>query len=153
MLRILILLSAFAAACHGQTDQAAIEKQIQKYTAAADAADPKLAAEVWSNTDDVSFIHPQGHEHGWEQVKTFYLDRMGAPFSQRKLTVHDVKIHVMGDVAWAEFYWHFTATLRSDGRILHTDGRETQIYRKPAGHRWELVHVHYSGPPVTSPGS
>lgn len=78
---------------------------------------------------------------------------MGAPFSQRKLTVHDVNVHLMGDTAWAEFYWHFTATLRSNGSIVNADGRETQIYRKAAGHKWELVHVHYSGPPVTSPGS
>jgi ketosteroid isomerase-like protein len=153
MLRTLFLLVAFATACHGQDDRAAIEKQIQKYAAAADAADPKLAGEVWSNTDDISFIHPQGHEHGWEQVKTFYVEKVGAPFSQRKLTVHDVKVHLMGNTAWAEFYWHFTATLKSNGGIVNADGRETQIYRKAAGQKWELVHVHYSGPPITRPGA
>ena len=72
----------------------------------------------------------------------------GSSFSERKLTVRDVSIHVNGETAWAEFYWHFTAKQGKDGLAVQTDGRETQIYDK-VGNRWQLVHVHYSGPAMT----
>jgi hypothetical protein len=94
----------------------AIRQQIAKYTAAPDAADIDLASQVWRTSAEVSFIHPMGHARGWEE-----------------------------ETAWAEFYWHFAAKQSKDGSVVQTDGRETQIYDK-AGNRWQLVHVHYSGP-------
>ena len=73
---------------------------------------------------------------------------MGDMFSERKLTITDIAIRVYGDAAWAEFNWDFVARLKKDGSPLNTKGRETQIYRKePAG--WRLVHVHYSGMPIS----
>ena len=71
-------------------------------------------------------------------------------FSERNLIVRDVTIHVDGDAAWAEFYWHFDAKLRSNGSPVTTDGRETQIYRKDNSRGWVLVHVHYSGMPAAA---
>ena len=122
----------------------AIRQQIAKYTAALDAADIDLASQVWRTSAEVSFIHPAGHAHGWEEVKEIYKF-FGSFFSERKLTVRDVSVHVNGETAWAEFYWHFVAKQSKDGSAVQTDGRETQIYEK-AGNRWQLVHVHYSGP-------
>jgi hypothetical protein len=46
-------------------------------------------------------------------------------------------VHVNGETAWAEFYWHFVAKQSKDGLA--------QIYEK-SGERWQLVHGHYSGP-------
>ena len=122
----------------------AIRQQIAKYTAALDAADIDLAAQVWRTSADVSFIHPAGHARGWEEVKKIY-HFFGSFFSERKLTVRDVSVHVNGETAWAEFYWRFAAKQSKDGSPVQTEGRETQIYEK-AGNRWQLVHVHYSGP-------
>jgi ketosteroid isomerase-like protein len=126
-----------------------IRELIAKYARSVDNADTTLAAEVWSNSADVSFINPMGHEHGWENVKRNVYERMlGDVFSERKLSVRDVSVHVYGDAAWAEFYWRFEAKLRSDGSAVTTAGRETQIYRKSDPRGWALVHVHYSGMPV-----
>jgi ketosteroid isomerase-like protein len=128
----------------------AIKNLIAKYAKSIDDADTVLAAEVWLDSPDVSFIHPQGHEHGFEQIKqNVYKRLMGETFSQRQLTVHDVSVHVYGDAAQAEFYWDFVARFRKDGAPLTTHGRETQLYHKEQG-RWRLVHVHYSGMPVGS---
>jgi hypothetical protein len=125
-----------------------INSLIQKYAQSVDAADTRLAAQVWANSADVSFIHPRGHEHGWEAVKAnFYEKTMRGLFSERKLRLHNVVVHVYTDAAWAEFYWDFVARLRKDGTELKTEGRESQVYRKSGG-RWSLVHVHYSGMPV-----
>ena len=130
-------------------DTGAIRDLIEKYAKSVDAADTALAAEVWLDSPDVSFIHPLGHEHGFEQIKqNVYTRLMGGMFSERKLSAHDVSIHVLGDAAWAEFYWDFAAKVRKDGSPLTTHGRETQLYEKVQG-RWRLVHVHYSGMPVT----
>ncbi|HTQ54461.1 MAG TPA: nuclear transport factor 2 family protein [Bryobacteraceae bacterium] len=128
------------------TEAAQIRQLIANYAGAVDAADVKLAAQVWDNSPEVSFIHPLGHARGWEQVKAFYTDIMGGLFSERKLTPRDINVHVYGDSAWSEFYWHFTATQKKDGALVQSDGRETQIYRK-RGRGWVLVHVHYSEMP------
>ena len=131
------------------SDVAEITRLIARYADSVNAADTELASEVWANTPDVSFIHPRGHEHGWEAVKAnFYENTLREAFSERKLTIKDVVIHAYRDAAWVEFYWDFVAKLRKDGTALTTRGRESQVYRKNKG-RWRLVHVHYSGMPVT----
>ncbi len=147
-----ILLAVFLsipALAQQPADRREIQTLIEKYAKSVDAADTALAAQVWSQSPDVSFIHPQGHEHGFDQVKqNVYVRAMGGTFSERKLTIADIAIRVYGDAAWAEFNWDFVARLRKDGSPLNTKGRETQIYRKePAG--WRLVHVHYSGMPIS----
>src|SRR5690242_5081669 len=48
-----------------QTDVKVIKDLIAKYAKSVDDADTTLAAKVWSNSADVSFIHPRGHERGW----------------------------------------------------------------------------------------
>jgi ketosteroid isomerase-like protein len=132
------------------TDVDDIRRLIAKYGRSIDTADTKLASEVWSNRADVTFIHPRGHERGLEQVmQNFYGRTMGEVFSERKLTINEVSVHVEGTAAWAEFYWEFDAKLKKDGSPLKTKGRETQVYRKEGPSGWCLVHVHYSGMPVT----
>src|SRR5258707_1596960 len=131
-------------------DSDAIRSLIEKYAKSIDGADTALAAEDWLNSPDVSFIHPLGHEHGFEQIKqNVYLRLMGDTFSERKLSVRDISVHVYGDAVWAEFYWDFAAKFRKEGSPLTTHGRETQLYRKEQD-RWRLVHVHYSGMPVSA---
>lgn len=126
-----------------------IRRIIGNYAKSVDEADTTLASQIWWDSPEVSFIHPLGHEHGFEQIKqNVYRRLMGDTFSERKLSIHDVSVHVYGDAAWAEFYWDFVAKFRKDGARITTHGRETQVYRK--GQRgWRLVHVHYSGMPIT----
>jgi len=139
-----------ATAGRADSDTDAIRGLVEKYAKSIDGADTTLASEIWSKSPDVSFIHPRGHERGWEEVKkNVYQDLMSATFSERKLTPRDVVIHVLGDAAWAEFYWDFSARFKNGGQPLKTKGRETQVFQKTNG-RWKLVHVHYSGMPVTA---
>jgi hypothetical protein len=133
-------------------DVGAIGSIIAKYAKSIDTADTALASQIWWDSPEVSFIHPLGHEHGFDQIKAnVYTRLMGETFSERKLTPRDITIHVYGDAAWAEFYWDFNARFRKDDKPITTHGRETQIYRKfPSG--WRIVHVHYSGMPTAQPG-
>src|SRR5260370_4846779 len=107
-----------------------ISSLIAKYAQAVGAADTKLASEVWADSSDVSFIHPLGHEHGWEAVKTNVFEKlMGETFSERGLKVKDLHVHACGDAAWAEFFLDFSAKFRKDGTAIETHGPETQTYR------------------------
>jgi ketosteroid isomerase-like protein len=152
------MLLLLIAAAHGrtpansaQTGEQAIKQLISNYAAAlnAEPIDMNLLSQVWLDSPDDSFIHPLGHEHGWEQIKqNLYEKIMEGYFSERQLTIRDIHIQVYGDAAWAEFYWHFVAKSRNGGSTVETNGRETQIYRKLDQRRWALVHVHYSGMPA-----
>ncbi|HEY6946480.1 MAG TPA: aminopeptidase P N-terminal domain-containing protein [Candidatus Acidoferrum sp.] len=127
-----------------------IKSLIAKYAKSVNAADADLASQVWWDSPDASFIHPLGHEHGFEQIKqNVYKKLMGETFSERKLSIHDVAVQMLGDAAVAEFYWDFNAKMRKDGSPVTTHGRETQVYRKMQD-GWRLVHVHYSGMPVAA---
>ena len=137
-----------ATASDGDAEE--IKKLIMKYTKSIDDADTGLASQVWWDSPQASYIHPLGHEHGFDQIKeNVYKRLMGGMFSERKLSAHDLAVQVLGDAAVAEFYWDFTAKMRKDGSPVTTQGRETQVYRKrPDG--WRLVHVHYSGMAVAA---
>ena len=143
----LLVLAACGPRQDGARDQ--IRGLVAKYARSIDAADTNLAAEVWSQSRDVSFIHPLGHEHGWDGIKRNVYERlMRDNFAARRLSIRDLAVHAYGDAAWAEFYWTFHATWKRDGSPLETNGRETQIYHRATGGRWELVHVHYSALPA-----
>ncbi len=130
-------------------DEQAIRQVILTYAHSIDTADTAMAEQIWSSAPEVSFIHPRGEEHGLAEIESdVYRNLMGATFSKRKLMPKDVKVQVYGDTAWSEFQWDFVATVRKDGSAFESQGRETQVYHKENG-QWRIVHVHYSGVPVT----
>jgi ketosteroid isomerase-like protein len=133
-------------------DTAQIQTVLHTYAQSIDAADATLAGTIWSHTTEVSFIYPLGTEKSYDEImRDLYTHVMGETFTARDLQIHDPKIHVYENFAWSEFTWTFHATLRGNGKNITTEGRETQVYRKENG-GWRIVHVHYSGPPVTGPG-
>ncbi|MGV0813481.1 nuclear transport factor 2 family protein [Mycolicibacterium boenickei] len=134
--------------------EAELRRKIGEYLASIDAADTELAGAVWETSDRVSFIHPRGHEYGWDEVaKNFYGITMGATFRQRSLRLDgEPRITIYdGGAAVVEFEWTFVALRVDNGETLRTRGRESQVFIAN-GQDWKLVHVHYSGPPVTGAG-
>jgi ketosteroid isomerase-like protein len=130
------------------SDTTQIKEMLDKYAESIDNADTLLGAALWAKTKEVSFIHPRGHEHGWENIKNNIYKFFGTYFSKRKLNIYDIRISSYGDVAWTEFYWIYDATFKNGTVPIQTKGRESQIWRK-INNEWLLVHVHYSGMPVT----
>jgi ketosteroid isomerase-like protein len=132
-----------------ETDTQTLRDLVVTYARSIDSADTKLAERIFSAAPEVTFIHPRGEEHGRDQIEAdLYNNLMGGTFSERKLTPKDIAVHVYGDTAWSEFRWDFVAKIRKDGSAFHSQGRETQIYHREGG-RWRIVHVHYSGVPVS----
>lgn len=130
-----------------------LRRKLDIYLASIDAADAELAKTVWDTSDQATFIHPRGNEHGWDEIaKNFYGITMGATFSQRSLRLDgEPRIAVYDGVAIVEFEWTFVALRVDNGEQLRTTGRESQVF-VPIDGDWKLVHVHYSGPPVTGAG-
>ena len=144
-----ILVSVNLTAGRAESDVRAIGRLIITYATSIDHADTQLADQLFSNAPEVSFIHPRGEERGRAAIEAnLYRTLMGGTFSERKLSPNGVSIHVYGDTAWSEFKWDFVAKVRKDGSSFHSQGRETQIYRREGG-QWRIVHVHYSGAAVT----
>lgn len=127
-----------------------IKDNVAKYAKSIDEANLTLAADIWLDSPHATFIHPRGHERGFEEVKkNFYTGTMGDRFSERRLNVFDLTVQVHGDTAIAEFYWYFIAKFKEDGTFKETKGRESQVYIRNDVFEWRLVHVHYSNMPVT----
>jgi SnoaL-like domain len=99
-----------------------------------DEADTALAAQVW-DSPDVSFIHPLGHEHGFDQAPD------ARDILKTEAESRDVAVHIYGNSAWVEFDRDFVAKFRKDRSPITTHGRETQVYWKMSD-GWRLVHVH-----------
>lgn len=142
------LVMAFGARAQSADGQA-IRQLIATYAHSIDTADVSIAGQIWSTSPEVSFIHPLGEEHGLKEIEAdVYKNLMGTTFSQRRLTPKEIKVQVYGDTAWSEFQWDFVATVRKDGSAFESQGRESQFYHKENG-QWRIVHVHYSGVPVS----
>jgi ketosteroid isomerase-like protein len=138
-----------AAVADTDSDAQAIKDLIGTYATSINRADTKAAELIFSNAPEVTFVHPLGEEHGRDQIEAdVYTKLMGGTFSERKLTPKDIAVHVYGDTAWSEFGWDFVAKVRKDGSAFHSQGRETQIYHRGNG-SWRIVHIHYSGAPVS----
>jgi len=132
----------------GSRDEELLHQLLNSYTRSIDTLDLTLADRIWSHAPEVSFIHPRGTEKGFDQIiKNFYKATMGT-FSERELLLENPVVHVYGDSAWSEMTWTFHATVKDGGPKITTTGRETQLYHKEDG-VWKIVHIHYSGPPVT----
>lgn len=83
---------------------------VDQYRRSIDTLDFELARRIWLTSQDATFIHPRGHERGWDEIKkNFYEGTMGALFSERKLMARDTRVTVRGDSAYVEFYWSFEA--------------------------------------------
>jgi len=93
-----------------------IECLVKKYVDSIDKADTDLASSYWLKTEDVSYIHPGGHERGWEQVRAnFYEKGMRDSFLKRQLKVHDLVPHLFESTVFIEFYLDFEAI---QGKVL-----------------------------------
>ena len=156
ILKLAVLFSIFA--CNSTdsskpnqqpNDTVAIKELVEKYKTSINEADTTLAKSIWLTTPQITFIHPRGHEKGWEGIKTGIYEMFGSSFSRRDLKSHDETIAIYGDMAVVEFYWIFDGIFAGDNPApIQTRGRETQVLKK-IDNEWRIVHIHYSSMPET----
>ena len=155
---ILWFLSAILTGCSSpKTDDAqtvqmemqSVKQVLDNYKISINQADTVLAGTFWLTTPQASFIHPRGHEKGWEEIKPGIYGMFGSRFATRNLKSYDETIQLYDDMAVVVFYWIFDATFAGENPSpMQSRGRETMVLRK-FENAWKVVHIHYSSMPVT----
>jgi len=101
--------------------------------------DVRPMMEVWSQSSDVTTMHPiGGREVGWEQVRVPW-EQIAAISSGGQVTLRDPLIRVVGDMAYQVGIEAGEGTLA--GEQVSFDQRVTNIYRRETG-GWKIVHHH-----------
>ena len=123
---------------------------VKKYAESINQAEnTSLMEEIWLDSEEMSFVHPRGHEYGKDAIqKSFYQETMAENFVRRHLEPYNIKVEFFNDVAVVTFYWKFEAYFKDETKH-NTEGRETQVIVKNDDNEWKIAHVHYSGMPVT----
>lgn len=147
---ILVVSLSASAQKSKEGDLVKIKALIETYKTSINKADTTIGKKVFLTTNEVNFIHPRGHEKGWEGIKKGIYGMFGSRFSKRDLKSSDEIItFISPDVAVLEFYWVFDATFSGEKPMpMQSKGRETQVLKK-AKDTWKIAHVHYSNMPVT----
>ena len=93
----------------------------------------------WSHGSDVSTMHPIGGQQvGWDDVRATWEMAAGA-FADGSVSQRDLRIVVLGDVAYTTGTEVATANLGSTP--ISFSSRCTNIYRRE-GDAWKMVHHH-----------
>ena len=101
--------------------------------------DAKPMIEVWSHGPDVTGMHSApGRQVGWEEVRAAW-EQFASLTSDGKVTIHDLLVHVGGDLAYTIGTERAQATF--GGEQVQFENRVTNIYRREAG-GWKMVHHH-----------
>ena len=121
-----------------------IDILLKNYIESINTCSIKLAQEAWDTEGSVSFIHPNGTEQGFEEIKNnFYLEFLNKQFSNRNFRIKDIMTKYYGNTALLEFDWEFLATLKDSNKDINTQGKETQfIVLRDKG--WKLSNIHRS---------
>ena len=121
-----------------------VQEVIDQWMSALNACDTEAVKKVWDESySDLIYIAEENNDalHGWEGVEGYYNGL--ADVSEANWEMDNVKIDVMGDVAWVYLTYVVKAHLMSFGRTMVFPGRNTFILRKTVG-EWKIIHYHES---------
>ena len=125
-------------------DEQQVQEVIDRWMSALNACDTEAVKTVWDESyPDLIYIAEENNDalHGWEGVEGYYNGL--ADVSEADWEMDNVKIDVMGDVAWVYLTYVVEAHLMGFGRTMVFPGRNTFILRKNEG-EWKIIHYHES---------
>lgn len=93
------------------------------------------------------YIESGGQNEGLSDLIGHHVVPEGDALADFDLNFSNIETHVEGDFAWAIADVELTATVRRDGREVHSRGYETFLFRR-VGADWKVVHTHSSSRPV-----
>ncbi len=95
--------------------------------------------DIWGHSPDVSTLHPDGGRVvGWDAVRATW-EGFAAVLTDGQVTVGDLLIQVVGDLAYTVGVEHAEFALA--GERLRFEGRVTNVFRREAD-GWKIVHHH-----------
>jgi ketosteroid isomerase-like protein len=80
------------------------------------------------------------------------LNLKGDAFEDFSLVFSNIETHIEDGFAWALVDSELQATLKRDGRVIHTNGRGTYLFRNIDG-EWKVVHTNSASRPVKKEAS
>ena len=81
-----------------------VNETVRRYADSINGDQPNLdlARQVWTTDDKTSFIHPPGHERGWNAIeRNFYRATMGELLTDRKLVPYDIGVRELETWPWS----------------------------------------------------
>lgn len=146
----ILSLAAFGAGVDAAADDLRdIQKVVETYERGWSTLSPGALAGMWDQGHKPIVYLAAEHEApllGWESVRDYY-EAGPAALSEVTMQVllEGLSIDILGDVAYAFFPFHFSATLKEGGRSIEANGHVTMVLHKRDG-KWRVVHYHESSP-------
>jgi ketosteroid isomerase-like protein len=143
LVTVLIALNLFASHANAQNDNALIQEtnaQFYKALNAVFAGDLEPMKEVWSHSDDVTYMGPDGgFQKGWNQVLADWQKQAALKLGG-KVEPHDTVITVGKDIVVCH-NWEKGENKDKDGKSEMVSIRATNIFRKEGG-KWKMIGHH-----------
>jgi ketosteroid isomerase-like protein len=126
-------------------EKKAVEAVIKEWLDALNKNDAKRVRATWDSTyPHLIYIAEENNDaiHGWAGVEGYYggLER---DVSRADWKIDNLKIDVLGDVAWVYLTFVVEAHIIPFNRTMVFPGRNTFILRKVKG-QWKFIHYHES---------
>jgi ketosteroid isomerase-like protein len=132
-------------------DRQQIAAIIEQYRRGFATMDVEVLKSIWDQDyDNLIYIAQEAAEPvlGWTRIEQYYESVAEFLGRVRTMTVSDLAVDVLGDVAYAFCTFHFEGELKGESHIA--DGRDTFILRRKSG-VWKVLHYHESPPPSFVP--
>jgi ketosteroid isomerase-like protein len=133
-----------------EQDGQQIAAVIEQYRRGFATMDVERLKAIWDQDyDNIIYIAQEKAEpvRGWAGVERYYEGVARLLQRVRAMTVSDLSVDVLGDVAYAYCVFHFGGEMK--GRSHVADGRDTFILRRK-GRAWKVIHYHESRPPTVA---
>ncbi len=134
-----------------EQDRQQIAAIIEQYRRGFAAMDVGVLKAIWDQDyDNLIYIAQEATEPvwGWTGIEQYYEGIAGFLGRVKTMTVSDLSVDVLGDVAYAFCIFHFEGELKGKKHIA--DGRDTFVLRRKSG-AWKVIHYHESPPPGPVP--
>ena len=122
------------------------------YTALSVLDDGTRMEAVWANMPYVTYVGPSSTSIivGWDAQKRYWKS-FNTEFVSRQAAITDVRVHVVGNLAW-QIGLEVGHALMRDGTTRNIDWVVTNVFEKIDG-RWLIVSHHAQPRPLAQPNT
>ena len=134
-----------------ERDRRQIAAIIEQYRRGFAKMDVEALKSIWDQDyDNLIYIAQEAAQpvRGWTGIERYYERVAGFLGRVKTMTVGDLSVDVLGDVAYVFCIFHFEGELEGESHIA--DGRDTFILHRKSG-GWKVIHYHESPPPGPVP--
>ena len=110
-------------------------------------ADGTPFREHFLDFEGARYFEGGGQNVGLTDLIEHHVEPEGDAFEDFSLVFSNIETHIEGGFAWALVDSELQATLKRDGRVIHTNGRGTYLFRNIDG-EWKVVHTNSASRPV-----